>query len=112
MASSPMQIEISALEKLEPRPVRMWARALAGVIVILGIPATGLAIYSPFAGGVWPRVHWAIQVAAAIWLLPLFIFVAIKGRAPRTWPGVGSAISRVASSSRFAALFAAIRSRL
>jgi hypothetical protein len=40
-----MQIEsATTLEKLQPRPVRMWARALAGVIVTLGIPATGLAL--------------------------------------------------------------------
>jgi hypothetical protein len=103
---------ITTSETSQPRPVRAWVRALAWIIVITGIPAIGWMIYSLLAGGIWPGMYRAMQVAAAIWLLPLFAYVAINGRAPRSWLGMGSTVGEERSSSRFCTLFAAIRSRL
>lgn len=84
-----------------PRPVRMWFRILAWIIVIGGILPIGLTIYNILARDVWPTDIWPtgasaivfriIQVAAVIWLFPLFVFVAIKGRPPLKWPGIRSA---------------------
>lgn len=91
---------------LQPRPVRLWARALAWVLVITGMLALGWEIYHLLSSGVWPGIYPVIQLAAAIWLLPLFAFVALKGRTPRNWPGLGAA-----NWIGIAALFAAIWSR-
>jgi hypothetical protein len=110
-------------ETAEPQRVRLWVRALAWVIVITGIPAIGWMSYRVLAKGVWPDIfrelmehplegfYRVVQVAAVIWLFPLFAFVALKGRAPRSWPGIRSAAWKVESTSRFAALLATIRSR-
>jgi hypothetical protein len=108
-----MQTEsITTPEPLQRRPVRMWARALAWIIVILGIPAVGFMTYDLIARDVWPGIYRVMQLAAALWLLPLFTFVAIKGRTPRSWPGVGSAAWNATSPpNRLSALIAAIRSR-
>jgi hypothetical protein len=118
-----MPTDSSTPETAEPRPVRLWVRALAWVIVITGIPAIAWRSYTLLAKGVGPEIFRefiehpltgvlrAIQVAAMIWLFPLFTFVALKGRAPRSWPGLGSAAWKGGSTSRFAALLATIKSR-
>jgi hypothetical protein len=80
----------------QQRPVKGWVRALAWVIVLASVISLGGLIYLFIARGVWPSTGWPgifriLLVAAVIWLWPLFAFVAIKGRAPRSWPGLGSA---------------------
>jgi hypothetical protein len=70
-------------------------------VVIAAVPGVGWATYSVLARGVWwPGIYGVIQLAAVLWLLPLFAFVALTGRTPRSWPGFGSNYSKATSSSK------------
>jgi ATP-dependent Clp protease adaptor protein ClpS len=87
-----------------PSTVRWWARALAWIIVICALLAYGTSIYRFFQRPTWPDALQALQIFISLWLLPLFAYAAFKGKAPRSWPGIGSALNRDGSSSRWAAL--------
>ena len=75
-----------------PGPVPGWARALAWVIVVAScVAAIGFA--KAVMDGRLLRVPWYVLVLFAVammWGLPLFWIVAIRGRPPRYWPGLGS----------------------
>ena len=76
-----------------PGPVAGWARALAWVIVIASILAAAGAVLGLMRGAPRLPFPWFILVlfvAALVWTLPLFWIVAIRGRPPRYWWGLGS----------------------
>ena len=81
---------------MQQRRINGWIRALTWVIVLAGVVALGGLTYLLVERGVWSRAGWpgiyrVLQGAAVIWLWPLFAVVAIRGRAPRSSPGLGSA---------------------
>jgi hypothetical protein len=75
-------------DSVQPRRIGTWAQVLAWVITITGVPAVGAYLYALIAGsheGSRPRA--AIGLLVLLWMLPVFAFVAVKGAAPRRWPG-------------------------
>ena len=75
-----------------PGSVAGWARALTWVIVVASLLATVGAVLGLMRGGPLP-LPWYIIVllgVAVVWMLPLFWIVAIRGRPPRQWWGLGS----------------------
>jgi hypothetical protein len=91
--------------------IRTWARILASIIAIAGIPAVGWQIYSLILKSTWPGIFPAIRVAAVIWLLPLFTIVAATGRIPRKWPGIRTTDLYATSPSRLGLFLRALNSR-
>jgi len=83
------------------RPIRWWARALAGIIVMCAVPAYGWGIWRFFRHPQWPDFLQVLQILASLWVLPLFAYVAFKGTAPESWLGIGSASRRAALGSIF-----------
>jgi len=81
-------------ETTAPRPIRWWARALAGMIVTCAVPAYGLGMYRFFRHPQWPDASQTFQVLASLWVLPLFAYVAWKGTVPNSVLGAGSAAVR------------------
>jgi ATP-dependent Clp protease adapter protein ClpS len=79
------------LHTTAPRPVRWWARALAGIIVMCGVLAYGSVMYRFFRYPQRPDVFQAFQILASLWVLPLFAYVVFKGTVPDSWLGIGSA---------------------
>jgi hypothetical protein len=76
-----------------PGPVAGWARALAWVIVVASILAIIGAVVGLMRGAPRLPFPWFILVllaVALVWTLPLFWIVAIRGRPPRHWWGLGS----------------------
>ena len=76
-----------------PRPVAGWARALAWVIVGASILAAVGAVVGLTHGAPRLPFPWFMLVlfaTAVVWTLPLFWIVAIRGRAPTHWWGLGS----------------------
>jgi len=82
-----------------PRPIKMWVRALAWIIVICAVPAYGWAIYSFIQKPHWPDAQHVLQVVASIWVMPLFAYVAFKGSTPRSWLGIGSVLNKDGSTN-------------
>jgi len=75
-----------------PGPVAGWARVLAWVIVVASCVA-GVGVAIGVMSGQPLRVPWyvlAVLAVATMWGLPLFWIVAIRGRPPRYWLGLGS----------------------
>jgi hypothetical protein len=80
-------------QSAEPALVAPWIRALAWVIVLAGCLAIGAAVYSVWLEGRLFARSWyqvAPFVIAVIWGFPLFCVVAIRGRAPKYWPLLGT----------------------
>jgi hypothetical protein len=79
-----------------PQPVAGWIRALAWVLVVgslLGLLGAGSELVNRgFAGVPWRRV--APFVLLGVWIMPLIFIVAWRRRAPRRWPGLGTALWR------------------
>lgn len=98
-------------EPLGSPRVRTWVRILAWVLTIAGIPITGWRIYSLVTKGTWPGIFAVIEVAASIWLLPLFTLVAATGRVPRKWLGIRSTDLQATSPSRLSLFLRALKSR-
>lgn len=74
-----------------------WARALAWLFVAastLGGCGVALMIWKGKPAPALPWYQLAALVAAAIWIAPPFWRVAISGRVPRTWPGLGEYLWR------------------
>jgi hypothetical protein len=86
-------------ETPQPPPVAIWARVSAGFLALAGALAFGFMGYALALKGRWPGIFPAIQFAAAVWILPVFAIVAIRGRPPRYWPGLGAAFSKRPISS-------------
>jgi hypothetical protein len=75
-------------ESVRPRRIRTWVRALAWVITLTGVPGAGAYLYALIAGShEWSRPQAAICLFILGWMLPVFAFAAVKGTAPRRWPG-------------------------
>lgn len=78
---------------LEPAQVATWARVLAWVIVAASVVAVVGVAVGAISGRPLPPVPWYIAaffVLATVWVLPLFWIVAIRGRPPKYWLGLGS----------------------
>jgi ATP-dependent Clp protease adapter protein ClpS len=86
------------------RPIQLWVRVLAWIIVICALPAYEWGIYRFLQQPRWPNAFQALLILASLWLMPLFTYVAVKGHAPHSWPGIGSVLTRDGSASRWAAL--------
>ena len=77
-----------ASDSAQPRRIRTWVRALAWVFTVTGVPAAGAYLYALIAGShKWSRPEAAIYLIVLVWMLPQFAFAAVKGTAPRRWPG-------------------------
>ena len=77
------------------RPIKLWARALAWIIVICALPAYGGWIYRFFRQPHWPDLLQAFQILASLWMMPLFAYVAFKGKVPHSWLALASYIGVV-----------------
>ena len=76
-----------------PGAVAGWARVLAWVVVLASCLAGFGVILGVVRGTQPPPFPWYILMLlalATIWGLPLFWIVAIRGRPPKYWPGLGS----------------------
>jgi hypothetical protein len=87
-------------DSVQPRRIKAWVRALAWVITLTGVPAAGAYLYALIVGShAWSRPQAAIYLLVLVWMLPVFAFVAVKGAAPRRWPGLAFWRWRVSDSS-------------
>jgi hypothetical protein len=78
---------------ISPGPVAGWARVLAWIIVVASCLAVVGVLMGIMRGARLPPLPWYFLVVlaiAAVWGLPLFWIVAIRGRPPRYWFGLGS----------------------
>jgi len=79
-----------------PKPVSSWVRVLAWVIVLASVVA-GAGVILQLSSGRPLGMHWyelAVLVVAVAWTLPLFWIVALTGRVPRHWLGLGTQLWR------------------
>jgi hypothetical protein len=75
-------------EAIRPHRISIWVRALAWVMTLTGVPAAGAYLYALIAGShKWSRPQAAIYLVVLVWMLPVFAFSAVRGTAPRRWPG-------------------------
>jgi len=86
------------------RPIKWWARVLAWVIVVCALPAYGWGVYHFFRQPQWPDTLQALQILASLWIMPLFAYVAFKGKAPHSWLGIASVLNSDGSARRWATL--------
>lgn len=87
----------------DPLKVASWARALAWLFVVASVVAISGVTWMIWHGH-RPEIKWyelAVFGAAAVWIAPLFWIVAITGRAPRRWPGVGEHLWRIRGPDEF-----------
>jgi uncharacterized membrane protein YhdT len=85
----------------EPGSVATWARVLAWVLVV-GSCVMVLGVSLRLAAGHLPSAPWyqlAFFVLPAIWVLPVFWIVALTGRPPKHWFGLGENLWRVRASA-------------
>jgi hypothetical protein len=114
LAARALQMPSSIPKHSEPPQtprIRTWARILASIIAIAGIPAVGWQLYSLIMKSTWPGIFSVIRVLAAIWVLPLFTIVAATGRIPRKWLGIRTTDLYATSPSRLALFLRALNSR-
>jgi hypothetical protein len=75
-----------------PKPVASWVRALAWTIVTSSCLALAGALLQLSQRGLenvdWLRI--APFVLLAAWVLPPILIVALTGRPPRSWLGLGT----------------------
>lgn len=78
-----------------PKPVARWIRALAVLFTLIlaaeVVLLPYLALKHSFPSPTWKTVAYGVLI---LWLGPLFAFVAVKGRAPRSWPLLGDYLWR------------------
>jgi len=75
-----------------PKPIASWVRVFAWVIVVASFLAV-VGVILQLSSGRSLGVPWyvlSVFVLIAAWKLPLFWIVALKGRAPRQWLGLGT----------------------
>lgn len=86
----------------KPKPVALWARVLAWVIVACScVAAAGVGIQlstSDLTTVPWGRI--TPFVIAAVWVLPLFWIVALTGRPPEYWFGLETRLWKSESPRR------------
>lgn len=80
-----------------PAPVATWARVLAWLLVAARSFVIIGGTLAVLRGMPLPSIQWYEAVAfvlAAVWGVPLFWIVALTGRPPRYWFGLGSHLWR------------------
>jgi hypothetical protein len=77
-----------------PAPVTTWARVLAWLLVLASLFAVFGGTLAWLSGRPPPWRWYQIFpfVICAIWLLPVFFIVAIRGRPPKYWWGLRSVL--------------------
>jgi hypothetical protein len=79
-------------QSVSPGPVAPWARVLAWIIVAGSCLAAVGVVMGVIRGARLPPFPWYVLVVfaiAVVWGLPLFWIVAIRGRPPKYWLGLG-----------------------